>query len=92
MGTGGRQIAKAAVIVMALFALSRLLGVVRQMAIAAQFGTSGDLDAYMAAARERPLPDEFRDRQRGPAQRPFRGRSGGDRVRLAGRGPGERAL
>jgi len=51
MGTGGRQIAKAAVIVMALFALSRLLGVVRQMAIAAQFGTSGELDAYMAAAR-----------------------------------------
>ena len=51
MGTGGRQIAKAAVIVMALFALSRLLGVARQMAIAAQFGTSGELDAYMAAAR-----------------------------------------
>ncbi|MFN2271452.1 MAG: murein biosynthesis integral membrane protein MurJ [Anaerolineae bacterium] len=51
MGTGGRQIVKAAVIVMALFALSRLLGVVRQMAIAAQFGTSGELDAYMAAAR-----------------------------------------
>jgi putative peptidoglycan lipid II flippase len=51
MSKGGRQIAKAAVMVMALFALSRLLGVVRQMAIAAQFGTSGDLDAYLAAAR-----------------------------------------
>jgi putative peptidoglycan lipid II flippase len=48
---GGRQIAKAAALVMALFALSRLLGVVRQMAIAAQFGTGGDLDAYLAAAR-----------------------------------------
>jgi putative peptidoglycan lipid II flippase len=48
---GGRQIAKAAVMVMALFALSRLLGVIRQMVIAAQFGTSGDLDAYLAAAR-----------------------------------------
>ena len=39
MSQGGRQIARAAIVVMALFALSRLLGVVRQMAIAAQFGT-----------------------------------------------------
>jgi putative peptidoglycan lipid II flippase len=51
MSQGGRQIARAAIVVMALFALSRLLGVVRQMAIAAQFGTGGDLDAYLAAAR-----------------------------------------
>jgi putative peptidoglycan lipid II flippase len=51
MTRGGRQIARAALIVMALFGLSRVLGVIRQMAIAAQFGTSGDLDAYLAAAR-----------------------------------------
>jgi putative peptidoglycan lipid II flippase len=51
MSRGGRQIARAALIVMALFGLSRVLGVVRQMAIAAQFGTTGDLDAYLAAAR-----------------------------------------
>lgn len=51
MTTGGRQIAKAATLVMALFTVSRVLGLVRQMAIGALFGTSGDLDAYMAAAR-----------------------------------------
>jgi putative peptidoglycan lipid II flippase len=51
MSKGGQQIAKAAVMVMALFALSRLLGVARQTVIAARFGTSGDLDAYLAAAR-----------------------------------------
>lgn len=51
MSRGGRQIARAALIVMALFGLSRVLGVIRQMAVAAQFGTSGDLDAYLAAAR-----------------------------------------
>jgi putative peptidoglycan lipid II flippase len=51
MNKGGRQIAKAALIVMALFGLSRLLGVVRQVVIAAQFGTSSNLDAYLAAAR-----------------------------------------
>jgi putative peptidoglycan lipid II flippase len=51
MSRGGRQIARAALVVMALFGLSRVLGVIRQMAIAAQFGTSGDLDAYLAAAR-----------------------------------------
>ena len=48
---GGRQIAKAATLVMALFVLSRVLGLVRQMIIGALFGTSGDLDAYLAAAR-----------------------------------------
>jgi len=50
-GRGGRQIAKAATLVMALFVLSRVLGLVRQMVIGALFGTSGDLDAYLAAAR-----------------------------------------
>lgn len=48
---GGRQIAKAATLVMALFVVSRVLGLVRQMVIGALFGTSGDLDAYLAAAR-----------------------------------------
>jgi putative peptidoglycan lipid II flippase len=51
MSAGGRQIAKAATLVMGLFVLSRVLGLVRQMVIGALFGTSGDLDAYLAAAR-----------------------------------------
>jgi putative peptidoglycan lipid II flippase len=51
MSKGGQKIARAAITVMAFFTLSRVLGVIRQMAIAAQFGTSGDLDAYLAAAR-----------------------------------------
>jgi len=49
---GGRQqIVKAATLVMALFVVSRALGLVRQMVIGALFGTGGDLDAYLAAAR-----------------------------------------
>jgi putative peptidoglycan lipid II flippase len=48
---GQRQIAKAATLVMALFVVSRVLGMVRQMVIGALFGTRGDLDAYLAAAR-----------------------------------------
>lgn len=51
---GKRQIARAAGLVMALFVLSRLLGLLREMIIGAQFGTSADLDAYLAAFR---LPD-----------------------------------
>lgn len=46
-----RQIARSAALVMALFVLSRALGLVRQMVIGALFGTSGELDAYLAAAR-----------------------------------------
>ena len=49
-----RQIARAASIVMVAFALSRILGLVRQMAIAGQFGTGAEMDAYQAAFR---LPD-----------------------------------
>jgi putative peptidoglycan lipid II flippase len=49
MSKGGRQIAKAAVMVMALFALSRLLGIVRQAIVAALFGTGSDLDAFVVA-------------------------------------------
>ncbi|MCP4537592.1 MAG: murein biosynthesis integral membrane protein MurJ [Chloroflexi bacterium] len=48
---GGRQIAKAATLVMALFVVSRVLGLVRQMVFGAMFGTGGDLDAYLSAAR-----------------------------------------
>ena len=51
MSRGRRQIAKAAALVMALFVVSRALGLVRQMVIGALFGTSGDLDVYLAAAR-----------------------------------------
>jgi putative peptidoglycan lipid II flippase len=49
MSKGGRQIAKAAVLVMALFALSRLLGIVRQAIVAALFGTGSELDAFVVA-------------------------------------------
>ena len=51
MNRGGQQIAKAATLVMAFFLVSRVLGLVRQMVIGALFGTSGDLDAYLAASR-----------------------------------------
>ena len=51
MNKSGRQIAEAATLVMALFVVSRALGLVREMVMGAMFGTSGDLDAYLAAAR-----------------------------------------
>ena len=51
MSKAGRQIAKAATLVMALFAVSRVLGLVRQMVVGSLFGTSGELDAYLDAAR-----------------------------------------
>lgn len=54
-GSGGlRQIARAAGTVMAFFVLSRAAGLAREMIIGARFGTSADLDAYLAAFR---LPD-----------------------------------
>jgi putative peptidoglycan lipid II flippase len=49
-----RQIARAATLVMALFLLSRIAGLAREMIIGARFGTSADLDAYLAAFR---VPD-----------------------------------
>ncbi len=49
-----QQIARAAGIVIIAFALSRILGLAREMIIGQQFGTSGELDAYLAAFR---LPD-----------------------------------
>ena len=51
---GATTIARNAVIVGVAFVLSRLLGVIREVAIAAQFGTSADYDAYVAAFR---IPD-----------------------------------
>ena len=49
-----RQVAQAAGLVMALFVLSRLTGLARQMIVGAYFGTSADYDAYVAAFR---IPD-----------------------------------
>jgi putative peptidoglycan lipid II flippase len=49
-----RQIARAAVLVMGLFLLSRVTGLAREMIIGARFGTSAQLDAYQAAFR---VPD-----------------------------------
>ena len=60
MNKSGRQIAKAATLVMALFVLSRLLGLARQMITGAMFGTSGELDAYLAAQdARRPAIGQF---------------------------------
>ncbi|HUW13191.1 MAG TPA: murein biosynthesis integral membrane protein MurJ, partial [Anaerolineae bacterium] len=47
-------IARAAGQVMLLFVVSRVLGLAREMIIGARFGTSAELDAYLAAFR---LPD-----------------------------------
>jgi len=49
--TSSRQVARAATLVMALFVVSRILGLLRQMAIGAMFGTGRDLDACLNAAR-----------------------------------------
>lgn len=49
-----RQIARAALLVTALFMFSRLAGLAREMIISARFGTSAQLDAYQAAFR---VPD-----------------------------------
>lgn len=52
--SSNRQIARASAIVMATFLVSRLLGLLRDIVIGAQFGTSGNYDAYVAAFR---IPD-----------------------------------
>ncbi len=54
MTSSNRQIARASIIVMAAFALSRLMGLARDMVITAQLGTSDAADAYQAAFR---IPD-----------------------------------
>ena len=48
------RVARAASLVMALFIVSRVLGLLREVVIARQFGTSAEMDAYWAAFR---LPD-----------------------------------
>lgn len=50
----GRQIARAAILVMAAFVLSRLLGLAREVILAYLFGASPDYEAYLAALQ---LPD-----------------------------------
>lgn len=50
----GRRVARAALVVMVLFVASRALGLVREVAISRQFGTSPDAAAYHAAFR---IPD-----------------------------------
>jgi putative peptidoglycan lipid II flippase len=52
--SGGSGVARNAAIVGLAFILSRALGVVREIAIAAKFGTSAEYDAYVAAFR---IPD-----------------------------------
>ncbi len=49
MLTQPRRLARAAAIVMLFFVVSRLLGLVRDIVISHQFGTSRELDAYFAA-------------------------------------------
>lgn len=48
------RIVRAASLVMALFVVSRALGLLREMVVAHRFGTSAEMDAYLAAFR---LPD-----------------------------------
>lgn len=50
----GRRLAGATLVVMVFFVLSRVTGLAREVVIGAQFGTSPQLDAYLAAFR---LPD-----------------------------------
>ncbi|HXF61423.1 MAG TPA: murein biosynthesis integral membrane protein MurJ [Caldilineaceae bacterium] len=52
--TDGRRMAAATAIVMTFFVLSRAMGLLREIIISDQFGTSADLDAYLAAFR---VPD-----------------------------------
>jgi putative peptidoglycan lipid II flippase len=54
VGGVGASVARNALIVGSAFVASRLLGVVREIVIAARFGTSADYDAYVAAFR---IPD-----------------------------------
>ena len=54
MDTSQRQVARAAVMVMIAFAISRVLGLVRQVVFGAYFGTGPEMDAYVAAVS---IPD-----------------------------------
>ncbi|MEZ4735969.1 MAG: murein biosynthesis integral membrane protein MurJ [Caldilineaceae bacterium] len=52
----GRRLAGAALVVMIFFVASRITGLAREVVIGAHFGTSPELDAYLAAFR---LPDQL---------------------------------
>jgi len=52
--TEKNSMARAAALVMGFFIISRALGLLREVVIGAQFGTSAELDAYLAAFR---VPD-----------------------------------
>ncbi|MHB9092159.1 MAG: lipid II flippase MurJ, partial [Chloroflexota bacterium] len=54
MSSRGRTLALASVILMVSFIGSRVTGLLREMVISGQFGTSGDYAAYLAAMR---IPD-----------------------------------
>jgi len=54
LSTQPHRLARAATIVMLFFVASRVLGLIRDMVISHQFGTSRELDAYLAAFN---LPD-----------------------------------
>ena len=49
-----RRVARAALLVMAFYLLSRVTGLLREVVIAAQFGAGAELDVYLAAFR---IPD-----------------------------------
>jgi len=51
LGTANRQIARGAGLVMAGFALNNMIGLARQMVVLNAFGTSGEMDAFLAANR-----------------------------------------
>ena len=51
IGTANRQIARGAGPVMAAFALNNIVGLARQMIVLNAFGTSGEMDAFIAANR-----------------------------------------
>ncbi len=51
MENSQRQVARAAALVMVAFAISRALGLVRQVVFSHYFGTGPDMDAYVAAIR-----------------------------------------
>lgn len=53
-GSSAAGLVRSSAVVMLGFVLSRLLGLLREVVIGAQYGTSGDYDAYVAAFR---LPD-----------------------------------
>lgn len=54
VGLDSRRMLSAALVVMLFFVLSRVLGLLREVIVGAQFGTSAEYDAYLAAFR---IPD-----------------------------------